>query len=204
MWEIWTRQQPWKELMSDSPWQLVLAVMNDDERPPIPSSCPTDLRKLIEDMWLSDPRKRPDMPTVVRRLEVMLSRLESGRQPPRRSASTGGVPVLEDPRLNEVVRRFSSSVSPCSSSPASSASGSPRNRKQHCVFRIKKTRVKALAQELEEDKRRSRSAKELGDRTSLLQLASSGSPSRLFSRAAHSQDRSSVGPVFQGKWEYPA
>jgi serine/threonine protein kinase len=64
IWEIWTRQRPWQDLINDSPWQLVIAIMNDDERLPIPPSLPSPLRKLVEDCWKADPRARPNMSEV--------------------------------------------------------------------------------------------------------------------------------------------
>eukprot|EP00192_Tetraselmis_astigmatica_P001689 CAMPEP_0117680528 /NCGR_PEP_ID=MMETSP0804-20121206/18410_1 /TAXON_ID=1074897 /ORGANISM="Tetraselmis astigmatica, Strain CCMP880" /LENGTH=1991 /DNA_ID=CAMNT_0005490051 /DNA_START=420 /DNA_END=6397 /DNA_ORIENTATION=- len=120
IWEVFTRQKPWQEMLSNSPWELIYAIMNNDERLPIPPECPEELRSLLEDCWLADPRQRPTMSQVVGRLQAMVQCMESGKRPPGRSSSMGALPVLEDPRLAAVVHRLNSKPS----SPALSRSGS--------------------------------------------------------------------------------
>jgi serine/threonine protein kinase len=112
LWEMYTRQRPWKDLLNDSPWQLVIAVMNDNERLPIPSSCPDGLRSLIEDCWLPDPRKRPAMHEIIERLGEMKERLE--RRISGRSSSMDDSPVLQDPQLTAFINRITGS---CGASP---------------------------------------------------------------------------------------
>ncbi len=40
------------------------AVVEDEERPPLPADCPTHLRQLIESCWDAYPENRPDFDEI--------------------------------------------------------------------------------------------------------------------------------------------
>jgi hypothetical protein len=42
----------------------VRAVVEDEERPPLPADCPTHLRQLIESCWDAYPENRPDFDEI--------------------------------------------------------------------------------------------------------------------------------------------
>jgi len=125
IWEMWTRQRPWQDLIVCSPWQLVITVGHNGERPPIPHSCPHDLRILMEDCWQTDPRQRPAVAEVIERLEGMIERTQ--KMPLARSASCESIPVLEDPQLGEAMDRKASLRRECLHPPLAGRAGSFRS-----------------------------------------------------------------------------
>ncbi len=56
MWEIYTRQQPWRQFSVS--WQIAEAI-HKGERMPIPTECPPELANLITRCWSFDPDQRP-------------------------------------------------------------------------------------------------------------------------------------------------
>ena len=61
LWEMVTEQTPFK---GKSSIQVATAVCKNNERPPIPSSCPTTLKNLIQMCWHRDPEKRPSFKQI--------------------------------------------------------------------------------------------------------------------------------------------
>ena len=66
LWELLTNKVPYKDL---NPAQIVKKVIELGERPPIPSDCPPQLAKLIQDCWAGDPKERPSMVQIVIHLQ---------------------------------------------------------------------------------------------------------------------------------------
>lgn len=56
LWEMLTESIPFK---GKTAIQVATSVYRDDERPPIPSSCPPELSVLISSCWTRDPDQRP-------------------------------------------------------------------------------------------------------------------------------------------------
>jgi hypothetical protein len=54
--ELYTRDQLFPDIETEQ--QLVEQVANQRLRPPIPASCPTSLKNLMQQCWEHDPRKR--------------------------------------------------------------------------------------------------------------------------------------------------
>jgi serine/threonine protein kinase len=64
LWELYTRQKPW-EGMFESEDELINAVCDEEERPPIPPECPKQLRSLIERCWAPNPEDRPSFQEII-------------------------------------------------------------------------------------------------------------------------------------------
>lgn len=67
LWEMLTGDVPYRGLRDI---QVAMTVINQNNRPKIPKSCPQNLAKFIRLCWHSDPNKRPDFPTIVQTLET--------------------------------------------------------------------------------------------------------------------------------------
>ena len=61
LWEIYDRGIPWRGLQ---PMQIMRKVVDKNERPPLPSSMPDDLRTLVGTCWSPGPADRPDFQTI--------------------------------------------------------------------------------------------------------------------------------------------
>ncbi|EAX92134.1 TKL family protein kinase [Trichomonas vaginalis G3] len=61
LWEMLTESVPFR---GRTAIQVATAVVTKNERPPIPSSCPGTLRKLIQLCWDRDPEKRPSFKQI--------------------------------------------------------------------------------------------------------------------------------------------
>ena len=61
LWELVTEQVPFKGRTSV---QVATAVCMNNERPIIPSSCPTTMKNLIQMCWQRDPEKRPSFKQI--------------------------------------------------------------------------------------------------------------------------------------------
>eukprot|EP00899_Mesostigma_viride_P013379 jgi/Mesvir1/22041/Mv18606-RA.1 len=72
LWEIFTGQKPWED--EGVPLQIAMAVAVQGRRPPMPSVCPSNLRKLITDCWQENPEARPNFVTILRRVEEEMQR----------------------------------------------------------------------------------------------------------------------------------
>lgn len=68
LWELLTRQCPYDKL---SPIQCALAVLQRDQRPPIPKWCPPSFYALIKKCWKQDPEERPQFQDILVLLEEM-------------------------------------------------------------------------------------------------------------------------------------
>eukprot|EP00193_Tetraselmis_chui_P000733 CAMPEP_0177757570 /NCGR_PEP_ID=MMETSP0491_2-20121128/3712_1 /TAXON_ID=63592 /ORGANISM="Tetraselmis chuii, Strain PLY429" /LENGTH=984 /DNA_ID=CAMNT_0019273227 /DNA_START=910 /DNA_END=3864 /DNA_ORIENTATION=- len=89
LYEMYTRQPPWKGYSHFC--QIIVAVAFNNERPPIPTDCPENLRRLINKCWRQDPGTRPACAEVVRLLEIMLQDTE---EPIQASTSRGSAEQL--------------------------------------------------------------------------------------------------------------
>ncbi|EAX95412.1 TKL family protein kinase [Trichomonas vaginalis G3] len=67
LWEMLTGDVPYRGLRDI---QVAMTVINQNNRPKIPKSCPQNLAKFIRLCWHSDPHKRPDFTTIVQTLET--------------------------------------------------------------------------------------------------------------------------------------
>lgn len=77
LYELYTRQQPYHELMkADEIWNAVCS----GARPKIPPSCPDRLHKLLEQCWDNDPSARPTFQTIVDELNAILIPDEGARE----------------------------------------------------------------------------------------------------------------------------
>lgn len=65
LYEIFFHIKPFELYSMD---MIRLFVCDDEERPPIPTYCPTTLRDLLEDAWEADPLDRPAIPELRRAL----------------------------------------------------------------------------------------------------------------------------------------
>jgi len=61
LWEIYDRGIPWRGLQ---PMQIMRKVVDKNERPPLPSTMPDDLRTLVGTCWSPRPDDRPDFQTI--------------------------------------------------------------------------------------------------------------------------------------------
>jgi len=68
LWEFWTRRDPYEGMAT---FQIIFAVGTEGLRPVIPSECPREYAKLIEDCWDSDPRNRPSFLEVIEKLKTI-------------------------------------------------------------------------------------------------------------------------------------
>jgi serine/threonine protein kinase len=78
LWEIVTRcinneyQRPYEEYPNlKLPVQIIMNVATKNLRPTVPPTTPEPLKLLIEESWDSDPNKRPDCPTMLKRIEEL-------------------------------------------------------------------------------------------------------------------------------------
>lgn len=68
VWEIFARSRPHENIVNSF---AVMWAVNSGGRPPSLQNCPKPLEELINRCWAHDPADRPDMSTVVKRLEQM-------------------------------------------------------------------------------------------------------------------------------------
>lgn len=69
LWEILTREIPFKGLQG---FQVAWIVVENHERPMIPSSCPQQLSNLIQQCWQGDPAFRPSFSEILELLNNIL------------------------------------------------------------------------------------------------------------------------------------
>lgn len=70
VWEIVTSQEPFLEY--DSYPAFKRAICREDVRPPIPKDTLPSLKKLLEDCWDKDPKKRPSFDEIINRLDEII------------------------------------------------------------------------------------------------------------------------------------
>lgn len=74
--------------------EMYASRVSNGFRPPLDPRWPEPLRTLISDCWHQDPRKRPSMAEVVKRLERIVRDLpllpRVGREPPTAASEAGG------------------------------------------------------------------------------------------------------------------
>eukprot|EP01102_Stenamoeba_stenopodia_P006404 TRINITY_DN1755_c0_g2_i1.p1 TRINITY_DN1755_c0_g2~~TRINITY_DN1755_c0_g2_i1.p1 ORF type:complete len:320 (+),score=100.47 TRINITY_DN1755_c0_g2_i1:887-1846(+) len=70
VWEIVTSQEPFLDF--DSYPAFKRAICREDVRPPVPKDIPPSLKKLMEDCWDKDPKKRPSFDDVIKRLDEII------------------------------------------------------------------------------------------------------------------------------------
>ncbi|KAK1326426.1 Serine/threonine-protein kinase CTR1 [Acorus calamus] len=68
MWEILTGEEPYANMHYGA---IIGGIVNNTLRPPIPSLCDAEWRRLMEQCWAPDPVTRPSFTEIARRLRVM-------------------------------------------------------------------------------------------------------------------------------------
>ncbi|CAI9771190.1 unnamed protein product [Fraxinus pennsylvanica] len=76
MWEIWTGEEPYADMHCGA---IIGGIVNNTLRPPIPGSCDSEWRKLMEECWSHDPAARPSFTEITNRLRNMSVALPSKR-----------------------------------------------------------------------------------------------------------------------------
>ncbi|DBA00609.1 TPA: hypothetical protein N0F65_007738 [Lagenidium giganteum] len=71
VWEVFTARCPFENL---SQIQVALSVLNHDNRPRVPESCPRFFARLMRACWVRDPEQRPSFAHVVQEIEGHLHR----------------------------------------------------------------------------------------------------------------------------------
>jgi len=109
LWEMYTRKIPYRDL-GLNPSQLVVKVVKEGLRPPIPKQCPKPFRQLMERCWHHNAEKRPTFPQILATLEQLVAdpailnhKPMSSRdstvivRPTEEGGGGGGVPGLTNP-----------------------------------------------------------------------------------------------------------
>eukprot|EP00262_Sarcandra_glabra_P010395 TRINITY_DN25666_c0_g1_i1.p1 TRINITY_DN25666_c0_g1~~TRINITY_DN25666_c0_g1_i1.p1 ORF type:complete len:1369 (+),score=298.78 TRINITY_DN25666_c0_g1_i1:457-4563(+) len=78
MWEILTGEEPYANMHYGA---IIGGIVNNTLRPPIPSYCDPEWRRLMEQCWAPDPIARPQFTEVASRLRVMSVAVHSKGQP---------------------------------------------------------------------------------------------------------------------------
>ena len=68
MWEIATRQPPFKNING---FQVSIKVLNDDLRPVLPKRTPEKWARLCKRCWARNPDRRPSAKQIIQELERM-------------------------------------------------------------------------------------------------------------------------------------
>lgn len=76
MWELLSCREPFRELRAVSPWLIYRAVVQERQRPPLPTSASVPPRSplyvpLMQECWDQDPLLRPSFTAIVARLRAM-------------------------------------------------------------------------------------------------------------------------------------
>ncbi len=58
--------------MKISPFEIIALVTHKQLRPELPPHPPKKYCKLMQESWLDNAEERPDMPTIVKRLEELI------------------------------------------------------------------------------------------------------------------------------------
>ncbi|KAF3323473.1 Serine/threonine-protein kinase HT1 [Carex littledalei] len=69
MWEILTGDEPYAGLHYA---QVIVGILNNTLRPPVPSSCDPNWKRLMEQCWAADPDQRPSFTEIASCLRSML------------------------------------------------------------------------------------------------------------------------------------
>ncbi|KAK8939816.1 hypothetical protein KSP40_PGU010243 [Platanthera guangdongensis] len=68
MWELLTGQEPYADLHYGA---IIGGIVNNTLRPPVPESCDSDWKALMERCWSAEPSARPSFTQIVRSLTFM-------------------------------------------------------------------------------------------------------------------------------------
>ncbi|KAG0476191.1 hypothetical protein HPP92_013032 [Vanilla planifolia] len=68
MWEILTGEEPYANMHYGA---IIGGIVNNTLRPPIPTTCDPEWRKLMEQCWAPDPQQRPSFTQITSRLRSM-------------------------------------------------------------------------------------------------------------------------------------
>ncbi|XP_043703055.1 uncharacterized protein LOC122653178 [Telopea speciosissima] len=83
LWEILTGEEPYANMHYGA---IIGGIVNNTLRPPVPSYCDSDWRRLMEQCWAPDPVTRPSFTEIASRLRVMSAASQS--KPPGYQAQT--------------------------------------------------------------------------------------------------------------------
>lgn len=123
LWELVTGESPYA---GKNQGEIILDVVNDHDRPKLPSYIPDEYSSLAMDCWQHDHELRPAFPAIIDRIRKMLKKYEDNRNlgytPP------GGVAV--GPMID------SSNWPAPSMFSSSNMSGHIRSTSQHCEMSV--------------------------------------------------------------------
>jgi len=67
LWELVTGEQPYKNKVDE--YSIIRAVLQEHERPPIPTYVPLNLKDIINKCWSTIPERRPDFEKLILKLK---------------------------------------------------------------------------------------------------------------------------------------
>ncbi|XP_074377998.1 RAF-like serine/threonine-protein kinase 20 [Apium graveolens] len=79
MWEILTGEEPYANMHCGA---IIGGIVNNALRPPIPTRCDAEWKKLMEECWSPDPASRPSFTEITNRLQVMSTAIQPKRHIP--------------------------------------------------------------------------------------------------------------------------
>ena len=125
LWECITGKVPWGHV--PSPMQIIYYVGVLNQRPALPAddSFPEDLRQLIEDCWVVDPKKRPGFDVVLKRLQGMQAETSMTVERVERVERISEVSEMIDQGIQEDVSEVTSGPSSAVSQATDQAATAP-------------------------------------------------------------------------------
>ncbi|PHU11239.1 hypothetical protein BC332_18169 [Capsicum chinense] len=84
LWELLTGEEPYAELHYGA---IIGGIVSNTLRPPVPESCDSDWKSLMERCWSAEPSERPNFTEIANELRVMQSKIPPKGQSPT-SANT--------------------------------------------------------------------------------------------------------------------
>jgi len=95
LWEMYTRKIPYRDL-GLNPSHLVVKVVKEHLRPPIPKTCPRPFRHLMEKCWHPSAERRPTFQQILAMLEKMIADPAIVNHKPMSSREGATVVVRQD------------------------------------------------------------------------------------------------------------
>lgn len=92
LWELLTLKVPWEECVH--PYQLVHLVVEQGQRPPMPSNCEPStsifvaLCELMQECWAKEPERRPSFLDASTRLRAMSADVAKANQAKKQGAAS--------------------------------------------------------------------------------------------------------------------
>ncbi|GMH37443.1 hypothetical protein BSKO_05316 [Bryopsis sp. KO-2023] len=98
LWELLTGLRPYA---TKNHGEIVLAVVNESMRPPIPDFCPPEFKELLQDCWRHSYQERPSFPEVIDRLKGMLEMEHRAHRPAVSPTQTLTIPYSTSPKTGD-------------------------------------------------------------------------------------------------------